>query len=245
MMGEAVEVWRGGPAPLDCDGQGRACLGFYLATAMESLVGLAAELGMPQAFTPHAEATLIVREQHLQLQRPAGADAALRVEADVLALGENDARIRLVLRHDDSEPAATFGMGLVHATSREGRPFPWPERIRARAAQLRLAAADRAASPQDAPSLPRDSESGSPRIGLGAVRPGDVDAFGRMQAERLLAPIERLTPFVMEHRIVHREWPRVGDRIAIWADPAHRTFWLEDPNSGRTWAWVQYGPPDR
>jgi len=66
-----------------------------------------------------------------------------------------------------------------------------------------------------------------------------------MQAERLLAPIERLTPGAMEHRIVHREWPRVGDRIAIWADPAHRTFWLEDPNSGRTWAWVQYGPPDR
>jgi acyl-CoA thioester hydrolase len=56
-----IEVWRGGVAAWEADEMGHLNVGFYVAKAMEALAGLAAELGMPRAFAPAAEATLVVR----------------------------------------------------------------------------------------------------------------------------------------------------------------------------------------
>ncbi|HEX5379645.1 MAG TPA: thioesterase, partial [Phenylobacterium sp.] len=39
---------------------------FWGAKALEALGGLAVRLGMPDAFSPQAGATLIVREQHIR-----------------------------------------------------------------------------------------------------------------------------------------------------------------------------------
>lgn len=50
---------------------GHLNVGFYVAKSMEALAGLAAELGMPGAFAANAEATLVVREQHIRFIREA------------------------------------------------------------------------------------------------------------------------------------------------------------------------------
>src|SRR5690606_3148479 len=111
---------------------------FWVAKAQEGLAGLAAELGMPRAYAANAEATLVVREQHIRFLREAHAGAALRMTGGVVELGDSDARLLLVIRHPDGQPAATFQLVVEHVTSGDLRPFPWPARAQARAEALRI-----------------------------------------------------------------------------------------------------------
>lgn len=269
-MGEPVEVWRGGVMSWECDLMGHLNVGFYVSKAMEGLVGLAAELGMPHAFAPHAAATLIVREQHMRFQREAHAAARLHIEAGVLEMGEDDARVLLLMRHADGALAASFQMLVVHATSREGRPFPWPERVRALARRMLIETPEEAAprsvplgAVESAASLTRARELGLQRVGLGAIRPGDTDPFGRTRTEFAMARIGEDAPHLMwpvleevqrlrarplsavqlEYRFLFFDPPRLGDRFEIWAGiqaaerRIHRVgYWFLNPEDGRPWA---------
>ena len=241
-MGQAVEVWRGSVATWECDSMGHLNVGFYVAKAMEALVGLAAELGMPHAFAPYADATLIVREQHIRFLREAQVGARLHIEAGVLEMGEDDARVLLLMRHHDGELAASFQMLVAHATPREGRTFPWPAWARARAAALNIDLPEKAAPRgvalgpiEPAASLPRALELGLKRIGMGAFRVGDCDSFGRIRTELVMARISdsiahlmaalladlaadggaRVGAVILEYRLVYLEWPRAGDRYEL------------------------------
>ena len=241
-MGEAVEVWRGSVATWECDSMGHLNVGFYVAKAMEALIGVAAELGMPHAFAPHAEATLIVREQHIRFLREAQVGARLHIEAGVLEMGEDEARVLLLMRHHDGELAASFQMLVAHATTREGRAFPWPIWARTRAAALTIEQPEKAAprsvtlgAVESAASVPRALELGLKRIGLGAFRVGDCDPFGRMRTELLIARISdsvahlmagllgdlsasrgrNLGAVILEYRLIYLDWPRAGDRYEL------------------------------
>lgn len=241
-MGEAVEVWRGSVATWECDSMGHLNVGFYVAKAMEALIGLAAELGMPHAFAPHADATLIVREQHIRFLREAHVGARLHIDAGVLEMGEDEARVLLLMRHHDGELAASFQMRVVHATSREGRAFPWPDWARAQAETMMIEAPEKArprsvvlGPVETAASLPRALELGLKRIGLGAFRAVDCDSFGRMRTELVMARISdsvahlmagrladlaaeggrNLGAVVLEYRLIYLDWPRAGSRYEL------------------------------
>jgi acyl-CoA thioester hydrolase len=240
-MGEAVEVWRGSVATWECDSMGHLNVGFYMVKAMEALIGMAAELGMPHAFAPHADATLIVREQHIRFLREAQVGARLHIDAGVLEMGEDDASVLLLMRHHDGELAASFRMRVAHATTGEGRVFPWPAWARARAAAMTIEAPEKAqprgvslAPVEVAASLPRALELGLRRIGLGGFRLGDCDSFGRMRTELVMARISdsvahlmaallgelasgerRLGAVVLEYRLIYLDWPRAGDRYEL------------------------------
>ena len=132
-----AEVWRGGVNTWECDENGHMNVRFYVVKAMEALAGLAAALGMPRAYAPNANATLLVREQHIRFRREAHPGAALHIRGAVLEMDETDARLLLVMYHSTTgEPAATFQTVVSHVTPRGGRPFPWSSRTRERAAAL-------------------------------------------------------------------------------------------------------------
>jgi len=249
---------------------GHLNVGFYQAKAMEALVGLAAELGMPHAFAPHAEATLIVREQHIRFLREAQVGARLHIDAGVLEIGEDDARILLLMRHDDGALAASFQLLVTHATAGEGRAFPWPIWARERAERLRIDLPEKAAPRsvtlgglESSASLERAQALGLKRIGLGAWRPGDVDPFGRMRAELVMARISDSVAHLMggvladmagaagrqpgavilEYRLLYLDWPRMGDRwelrSALTGGDARlrrMVHWFFDPTAGRPFA---------
>lgn len=241
-----MEVWRGSVATWECDAMGHLNVGFYVAKSMEGLIGLAAELGMPQAFTPEAPATLIVREQHIRFVREAHPGAPLHMTGGVVEMGEDEARLLLLLRHRTGELAASFQTVVAHATAREGRAFPWPERVRRRAEALAVEVPAQAA-PKSIPldpiasqaSLGRAEALGLKRTALGAVRAGDCDAFGRMRTELMMARISdgiphffdgqrpgaaeggaRVGGAALEYRLVHLDWPRAGDRVELRSGPA-------------------------
>ena len=249
---------------------GHLNVGFYQAKTMEALVGLAAELGMPQAFTPRAEATLLVREQHIRFLREAQVGAQLHIDAGVLEMGATDARVILLMRHDDGALAASFQMLVTHATSGEGRAFPWPARVRERAERLRIALPEKAAprsvalgSLESSANLERAHALGLKRIGLGAWRPGDIDPFGRMRTELVMARISDCVAHLMgsvladmasaagrqpgavilEYRLLYLDWPRMGDRWELRSalsggDPRLRRMvhWFFNPTTGRPFA---------
>lgn len=263
-----VEVWKGGVAMWECDQMGHLNVGFYVAKSMEALVGLAAELGMPHAFAAHAEATLMVREQHIRFLREARPGAPLTITGGVVEIGEDEARVLLLMRHRDGELAASFQTVVAHVTARDGRPFPWPERIRTRAAALAVEVPAQAAPKsigldpvQSGANLAQAEALGLKRTALGGVAVEDCDAFGRMRTERFMArisdgiphffegqrpgsadPQRRVGGAALEYRLIHHDWPRVGDRVELRSgsgggDARFRRLvhWLLDPATGKAW----------
>jgi acyl-CoA thioester hydrolase len=202
-----VEVWRGSVNLWDCDEMGHMNVRHYLARAMEGLVGLAAALGMPRAFSPAATATLLVREHHVRFLREAFSRAPLHMRGWVAEMGETDARLILVLYHAvTGEPSASFQTVVSHITPADGRAFPWSRETLDRAGALTAPIPDFAAA-RSIDLKPVESQARLDRadaldlmtIRAGAVSIQDCDAFGRMRAEHFLAMI--------------------GDGVARLADP--------------------------
>lgn len=236
-----VEVWRGGAAQWECDAMGHLNVAFYVAKSMEALGGLAAELGMPDAFAPAAPSTLIVREQHIRFLREARPGAPLRMTGGVIDMNEDEVRLLLLMHHRSGELAASFQTVAAHVTARDGRPFPWPDRVRVRAAALKVEVPENAAPKSigiepvsTQASLERADALGMKRTGLGVVRPADCDSFGRMRTEMLMARISdgiphffdgqrpgaaegggRMGGAALEYRLIHHDWPRAGDRVEL------------------------------
>lgn len=196
-MTGGIEIWRGGVNTWECDEMGHMNVRFYVARAMEGLVGLAAALGLPHAFAAHAGATLLVREQHIRFLREARAGAALHMTGGVVEMGQDDARFLMLLWHSDSGAlAASFQTIVAHVTPAEGRAFPWPERTRERAAALAMTVPDQAAARSvslgpvtSAASRARADDLGLVRIAQGAISPADCDIFGRMRAEQFIGRV--------------------------------------------------------
>jgi acyl-CoA thioester hydrolase len=192
-----VEIWRGGVNTWDCDEMGHMNVRHYVVRAQEGLIGLAAELGLPNAFSPHANATLLVKEHHIRFLREAHAGAPLTMLGGVIEMGETEARLLQLLIHPGSgELAATFQTTVVHATPREGQAFPWPRIARERAQALKVEVPEkaRARSLDLAPftptaSLARADALKLSRIGLGGLLPTDCDVYGRMRAEQFIGRV--------------------------------------------------------
>lgn len=241
----AVEVWGGGVNTWECDRMGHMNVRFYVAKAMDGLAGLAAELGMPQVFAPGAHATLMVREHHIRFLREAHPGAYLYMTGGVLEMEECEARVLLTFFHPNGEPCATFNAKVAHVTAGDGRPFPWPERIRERANALRTELADYAAPRsidlhpvESAASLERAEALDLRRAGRGVFDLRDCDASGRMRPELFIAKISdgisqvfggpfsdivangapqgaRIGGAALEYRLIHLAWPRPGDRYVL------------------------------
>jgi acyl-CoA thioester hydrolase len=192
-----IEVWRGCVNPWECDEMGHMNVRFYVAKAMEGLVGLAAALGMPHAFSPFANATLLVREQHIRFLREARPGAPLSMRGAVLEMGEAEARLLLVLFHADGEPAASFQTVVAHiAASDEARPFAWPRRTLDLAAALTRPIPAYAASRsvglqpfESQASLARADAVGLMTISAGAIQDQHCDVFGRMRVEQFIGRV--------------------------------------------------------
>ncbi len=222
-----VEVWRGGINTWECDENGHMNVRFYVVKAMEALAGLAAALGMPRAYAPNTNATLMVREQHIRFRREAHPGAALHMRGAVLEMGETDARLLLVLYHSNSgEPAATYQTVVSHVTPRGGRPFPWSSAARDQAAALTVAPPEVAAARsvdlgpfQTTASLARADELALVTLGAGTILAHDCDVFGRMAVEQFIGRvsdgISRITHHIRgQIRAAAADYPeRVGGAV--------------------------------
>lgn len=260
-MTEGVEVWGGGVNTWECDEMGHLNVKFWVAKGMESLAGLARELGMPRAFAADAGATLALREIHMRFLKEARPGACLYATGGVIELGDADALLLIVIRHIDGTPGATFQVRVAHATSQDLRAFPWSARSRARAEALKMEVPPYAAgrSIQMSPvevtaSLARAEELALQRIGLSVVGPQDVDVFGRMRAEVFIGRVSdgvarlferdpppqtsggetpRIGGAVLEYRLVFADWPRAGDGVEVRSG-----FASCEPRTRRVFHWM-------
>ncbi|HEY2660172.1 MAG TPA: thioesterase family protein [Caulobacteraceae bacterium] len=236
-----VEVWRGGVNTWECDEMGHMNVRFYVTRAMEGLIGLAAELGMPHAFSPNAVSTLLVREQHIRFLREARPSAALHMQASVIEMGETDARLLLVLIHSATgEPAATFQTLVSHVTPHDGRTFPWSRTVRERAARLTAPVPDYAAARSVALG-PFETTASQARadaldlvsISAGGVLAHDCDAFGRMSLDGFIGRVSDGIPRLvskMRNAVVENAETRparVGGAVL-----EYRLVYLDWPRAG-------------
>jgi len=197
-----VEVWRGGVNTWECDVMGHMNVRFYVARAMDGLVGLASALGLNGAFRERANATLLVKDHHIRFLREARAGAPLHMVAGVLDIGECEARFLQLLVHSTTgELAASFQTVVTHATAREERAFAWSEATRVAAERLKIAIPDRAA-PRSlglAPSAALGCLAEANRfdlvsLGAGAVGVADCDVFGRARPEVMVGRVSDGVP---------------------------------------------------
>ena len=192
-----IEVWRGCVNTWECDEMGHMNVRFYVVRAMEGLVGLASALGMPQAFSPHANATLQVREQHIRFLREARPGAPLFMRGGVVEMGESEARLLLVLFHTDGAPAASFQIVVAHITPDDDpRPFDWPRQALELAKALTMPVPAYAAARSvslaaftSQASLARADALGLIPISAGAFGGQDCDVFGRMRPEQFIGRV--------------------------------------------------------
>lgn len=243
--GNEVEVWRGGVNAWELDDMGHLNVRYYGSRVVEGLVGLAAALEMPKAFAANADATLLVREQHIRFLREARSGAPLHMTGAVIEMGETEARLLLQLWHSVSgERAATYRLKVAHVTARDGRPFAWSRRTREAADALTVETPDQAAprSVNDDEIATAASLEAALRLGLipasaGAFGAPDCDVFGRMRPELVIGrisdgmpslmsslrppaslgegPAARVGGAVLEYRLIHWDWPRAGDRFLV------------------------------
>lgn len=260
-MSEGVEVWSGGVNTWECDEMGHLNVRFWVVKALEALAGLARELGMPRAFAADAGATLAIRDIHMRFLKEARPGASLYADGGVVEMGEDEARLLIVIRHADGTPGATFQVLVAHATSQDLRAFPWSARSRARGEALRVEVPAFAAARSIAltpvavtASLARAEELGLQRIGLSAVGVQDVDVFGRMRAEVFIGRVSdgvarlferdpppqapggdepRIGGAVLEYRLVFADWPRAGDAVEVRSG-----FGACEPRTRRVFHWM-------
>lgn len=196
-MAGGIEIWRGGVNTWECDEMGHMNVRFYVTRAVEGLVGLAAALGLPHAFAAHAGSTLMIREQHIRFLKEAHAGVALHMTGGVLDMGEDTARVLMLLWHSDSGSlAASFQTVIAHVTPAEGRAFPWNAGTRALAEGLRIDLPDQAAARsvslgpvETTASLARADALDLVRIAQGAIAPADCDLYGRMRPELFIGRV--------------------------------------------------------
>ena len=164
---------------------------FYVARAMEGLVGLASALGLNGAFGEHATATLLVKEHHIRFLREARSRAPLHMVAGVIEIDGSHARFLQLLIHSlTGELAASFQTVVAHATAQDIRPFPWSARTLDLAQGLRVAIPDRAMprsldlnATVGKSSLAEAERMNLIPVGSGAVGSADCDIFGRMRSD--------------------------------------------------------------
>jgi acyl-CoA thioester hydrolase len=243
--GGGLEVWRGGVNTWECDAMGHMNVRFYVARAMEGLVGLAGALGLGGAFRERANATLFVRDHHIRFLREARAGTPLHMVAGVLDIQECEARFLQLLIHSmTGDLAAVFQTVVTHATAQEERAFAWSKATRLAAEGLTIEIPEGAA-PR---SLDLDPSAGSAglaeadacdllRLGAGAIGSADCDVFGWMRPEVMVGRVSDGVPgliavlragsgeaperpagiggAVVEYRIAYLARPRAGDRYVI------------------------------
>jgi acyl-CoA thioester hydrolase len=235
-----LEVWRGSVNTWECDQMGHMNVRFYVARAMEGLVGLATALGLDGAFRAKAGATLLVKDHHIRFLREARPGAPLILRTGIIELGESEARLLQLLIHANSgDLAATFQTVVAHATAGEGRAFPWSSEVRERAADLTVEVPERAtprtltlAPPSGRASLAEASRLEMVPIASGAFTAQDCDVFGRINPEHIIGRVADGVPAlgaalsgapreegrggaVLEYRLAYATWPRAGDRYEV------------------------------
>ena len=191
-----VEVWRSGVNTWECDEMGHMNVRFYVQRAQEALAGLALRLGMPSAFAADAHSTLRLRRHHIRFLAEAVAGAPLHMQGGVVEMGADTADLVFMLMHGDGRPCASFRTRVQHAT-RDGRPFPWPERARRAAEALEWtpppAAQPRSVTTADVfhpeAGLERADALSLTCIARGVVEPAACDAFNRMNPSEFIGRV--------------------------------------------------------
>jgi acyl-CoA thioester hydrolase len=262
MLEGGVEVWRGGVNAWQCDQMGHLNVRFHVAHAMEGLAGLAGALGMTQAFAPRGASTLQVREHHIRFLREARLGDPLHMTAGVLELGEDDARLALLLMHAGGAAATIVQTVVRHVETSERRRFPWPGAVRRKADSLKVRIPDglgpRSLEPGASiahTTLAKTDSAGLKPYAAGTFGPEDCDVFGRVAPHRLMARMhdgagigiammrtavgEDIGFAVVEYRIVYFEPPGPGDRFLVrsglvQAEPRRIgwTYWAFDAETG-------------
>ncbi|MEZ5994905.1 MAG: thioesterase family protein [Hyphomonadaceae bacterium] len=240
-------LYQGSVNTWECDDGGHLNVRFHIERAFVGLAHMARALELPHAFTAAAGSTLLAQEAHIRFLKEARPGAPLVMHGGVAALGDNDARLCLDMRHADGAAATCFTFKVAHAETRDLRAFPWSARTRAAAACLNCEipphgqprSLDLSKTPGQI-SRQRALAIGAVRIGGAMVQPEQCDAFGRMRGEHLFGRVSDSVPnllaqwrqeaasaagaqaagAVVEARLVFRRWPRAGDLIEVFSGVA-------------------------
>ena len=196
------EYWRGSAEAWECDEMGHMNVRFWVARCMDAIVQLGEDIGCGGAFSVGATATLVPVRQHIKFLREARAGAPLFARGGIVAMADTTLTFYCEIVHSFSgEIGATFTTILSHVDAKTARAFPFPKRVAAQAAALKIAIPHH--------GLPRsidmDSEvatfepsadlaNGFVRVGLSGVLNDDVDVFNRLYTEGVIGRVSNAMP---------------------------------------------------
>lgn len=190
-------LWRGNANAWECDELGHLNVRFYLAKAAEAVGGLAQKIGMPEAFTSRASATLLARSLTVRFLNEVMPGSPLAIHGGVMDYDDTRLTAVLIMEHCAlDKPAAAFVVTLCHYAPGAAVAFPWAHRTRDALEALRVMpppeietrGLDKSAA-ERLVSLERADRLGLQEIGRGMINAEDTDAFGHMRAEHAFGKI--------------------------------------------------------
>ena len=266
-----TEVWRGGVNTWECDEMGHMNTRFYVLRAVEGLAALLAQLGLPGLTAPGSASTFSVEEMHIRFHREAHASTSLRMTGGVLSQDDTGADTLLILEDLSSGAIkATFRTRLRYVKAGTQTPLRWPDGFAQKAAARQVSLPD-IAQPRSTGTGPVETTAtleraqSLKRMAMGVVGPDRADAFGLMGAWGFIGAVsdgirsltgpfreiicqnadpvpQRVGGAVLEFRILHLDWPRLGDTYEVRGGlegvegPVQKlVFWMLDPVSGRVY----------
>lgn len=207
------DLWLGNANAWECDELGHLNVRYYLANAMQAIGTLSDRLGLNEAFTRRATATLLVRQIHIRFHAEARPGAPLKIEGGVCHWDETSLDVLLIMRHVARDKiCATFRITLDHIAPHTGRPFEWPRRVRvvldSFAVQIpddaQPRGVDLSPAPREDISLTKADSLNMDLAGMGRFSHADTDVFDRMLPELTLGKVSDSA--VNFHRGFPRMW---------------------------------------
>jgi acyl-CoA thioester hydrolase len=218
-----IEVHRGSVQAWECDNNAHLNVRFFMEKAWQGMAGLSLKLGLGSPFSPRAEHLLQMRDVHIRFLRELRSGAGLSVHAGAVAMGDDNARLLLEVRHNDGTPGAAYTFDVAHVRASDGAAVPFSAHTRATLNALRI-------EPQ-AHALPRSIDTkllsdakvslahadalGLRTTGRYAVRASYCDPFGNLLPEHFIGRISDSMPNVRYRApyIRANEGARGGDGV--------------------------------
>jgi len=119
------------------------------------------QLGLINAFKPHALSTVRVKDLHIKYQGEARPGQPLKIMSAILSVSDQTIRLCHIMYHADGHIAATQVETAEHVYLRNNQAFAWPKRLLENAERFSSTCPD---TPPD-PAMPRNIDTQTPHIG--------------------------------------------------------------------------------
>ncbi|MEP1229209.1 MAG: thioesterase family protein [Litorimonas sp.] len=156
-----ILTWAGECCAWECDELGHLNMRHYVNKFSQARQFIFIKLGLVNAFKPHAQSSVRVKNLHIKYLGEARPGDPLKIMSAVLSVQDQTITLCHIMYHTDDRIAATQVETIEHIYLRNYKTFAWPKRLLKNAISVSASCPD--SPPQ--PAMSRNIDIQTPHIG--------------------------------------------------------------------------------